>query len=73
MTQTKQTVDVSKLSFADWKSISSACDNSIQWAFFKWIENSSQLKDVSRQEVKEIASDLGYSSGWVADKIEEYL
>ena len=73
MSQLEKTIpDVKLLKFADWNAIASACDNSATWAFFKWLENSSELTTVSRHEIKQIAETIGYGSGWVADKLDEY-
>jgi Ni,Fe-hydrogenase III large subunit len=70
--QTKTTLEIKALTFADWQAIASACSNSNTWAFYKWVENCSDLEKVSRAEMSEIAKELGYSIGWVANKIDEY-
>lgn len=72
--QTQSTINLKALTFEDWQVIAAGCDNSSTWAFFRWIENASQeqLQAVSRAEIKKIAEMIGYGSGFVADKLDEY-
>jgi hypothetical protein len=66
--------NIGQLNFADWQKIAVACDNTNVWAFFRWIETADkeQLQAVSRQEIKLISEEVGYGSGFVADKIDEH-
>jgi hypothetical protein len=66
--------DVSELTFSDWQKIAKACENTETWGFFRWIENAKpeRLQSASRAEIKAIGEQIGYGSGWVADKIDEH-
>ncbi|HEY9598393.1 MAG TPA: hypothetical protein V6D33_12045 [Cyanophyceae cyanobacterium] len=70
--QTQATINPKTLTFSDWQVIAAACENSSTWAFYRWVENYSDLESVPRTEIKEIAEAVGYSVGWITGKIDEH-
>lgn len=66
-----QTIDISKLNFADWQAIAAHCENSSKWGYFKWLERA-DLKSLTLRDWKEIAERLGYSSNWAYRQHEEH-
>jgi len=74
MEQLKPTIEIKKLTLADWLSLASAIDNEPLWGFFRWLELTppDELESLSRKQVKEIAERLDYSIGWIESRITEY-
>ncbi|NET59599.1 MAG: hypothetical protein F6K47_26660 [Symploca sp. SIO2E6] len=74
MEQLKPTIEVEKLTLADWLSLAQAIGNEPLWGFFRWLEltPSEVLESLSRKQVKEIAERLDYSIGWIESRITEY-
>jgi len=70
--QEQTSIDVKRLTFEDWQQIASACENSEKWGFYKWLENSSELKTVGLDTWKNISNNLGYSKQWAAKMYMEH-
>lgn len=68
----KLTIEISKLTLADWLAIAEAKENSRLWGFYAWLEKSdTNWKGLTRTDVEALASLINKSSTFVWRELEE--
>lgn len=65
--------DVKLLTFADWQAIAAACCNTNTWAFIRWVETSSQLDELTRDDIDTVAKATGQTASWVTNELAAFL
>lgn len=70
----KRAIDPKALTLGDWIAIAASADvnNSPQWAYYRWVENTSaKLSELKLEEWEAIAVEISYSEQWAYHRYKE--
>lgn len=74
MNQITTTIEIEKLTLADWLLIAENIDYKKSWAFFRWLElvPSEEIEALTPKQMAEIAERIDYPLVWVQGQLTQY-